>query len=262
MGRINQAARRTGSGPPDDSCVRTDLTNAFYQRCSKENIDLDLQDEESIAFRNREFDIIEMKIEAAIVANDGSNNHFGRRILAILPQVYHEVETEYQRLLRRGVEQAEAKTRTLEHVTYVLELILHRYDLEQELAKIPENAQRTERLQLRRQLKEASHHLRIPGGPSAAENEELLTLLASMEVFSDTILRLFTSPQVVGREVQLLVTKDLKRKHMSYQIFSYPLDHGKGSPSRQNRSYHGQGMCSLPSAVESESADVTPKPIT
>lgn len=247
MPRIRQAARRCGSGPPCHLDVRTDLTNEFYHRCRDENIDLDLQDEESIAFRRKEFAMIDLKVEASVIANDGREYMFGRRLMAVLPKIHHEVETKYHRALKKGVDHEEAKTLALEHVSHVLELILRSYDREQEVAAIPENAQRTQRLQQRKELNEASDHLQIPGGPSAADNEELLALLATMEAFRDHIVSILSRPDLEGRIVHLLVTKDMEHRKLSYEIFSCPVEVGAFDDNDYHRFYkrritHGSGF--------------------
>ena len=67
--------------------------------------------------------VIDVQVSASILANDNNERTFGRRVLAVLPEVHAEAERAYVRALREsaGSEIEYAKASALQDVSATLE---------------------------------------------------------------------------------------------------------------------------------------------
>ena len=180
--------------------------------------------------------VIDVQVSASILANENNERTFGRRVLAVLPEVHAEAERAYVRALREsaGSEIEYAKASALQDVSATLEGIFRRHDLNEKRNNLPANKSRTERQRRRRELLDADHHVRITGGRSAA-NPQLQALLSQMDERSrNAILAQCTNPDREGESLHLLVTTTKDRPHprIKYRLFrrnGNGVGHGAGA---------------------------------
>lgn len=182
--------------------------------------------------------LIDVQVSASIIANGNNKRVFGRRVLAVLPEIHAEVERAFKRALRMaaGTDLESVKASALENVAAKLDSIFRRYDLSEELANLPANAHRAERLRRRNEVRSASYHFRFACSMSAVnDNAQLQALLSRMdEVIRDTIFRLCTNTAHEGEMLHLVVTIEDDTPHAMYTYHLFSRDgagvgHGAGA---------------------------------
>ncbi len=176
------------------------------------------------AERQRLEEIIDVQVAASVVANDDREQCFGRRVLAVLPEVHAEAEKAYRRAVgAEGLAPAAAKAAALESVAGKLEPMFRRHDRRVERESLPENARRSKRRQRRAEVRSATHCVSLTSGGAAAvaANGELQALLARMgsgpsatateqqwqRHHRDAILQQCSDPAHEGKKLMLLVTQ-------------------------------------------------------
>ena len=179
-------------------------------------------------------EIVDVQVAASILANGRNKTSFRRRVLAVLPEVHVEAKRAYKMARKRyslveGVDEAHArrlaKQSALKRVESKLNIIFRRYDTRGERASLPANICRTNRLLRRNEIRNASHHICISGGPSASENIHLRNVLVKMDDgVSCGILEQCTNPERSGETLQLLLTVSREqsehRPMYTYRLFS------------------------------------------
>jgi hypothetical protein len=237
MARQVVAARCNHSGPPCHKCIRSNLLNEVLARIASmgRNWHTDVDQAEKDAIH----EVIDVKVDASVIANGGYEKVIGIRVNSILPQIHDIAELEYRESLRRGIEKSTAKENALVVVRNQLEVIFERYDRQQAINVELKNDRRQERLARRAEIRGASHHVRaIPGGPAAAEHAELQEVLARVgnSDVSENIMDMCASSQYEGVNIQLIVSRPSEDNTVFYRVFSkHPhrqneeLDLGSGS---------------------------------
>ena len=151
MARTAQVARCSHSGPQCQKCVRADLL-------SRARAQLNLQP-----------DLIDAQVAASVLANGGNVRAFGRRTLAILPEVHALTARVYPKFLARAKSVAStnladakvsAKRAAIKFVAGKLDAIFRRHDHNKEIANKPANLQRAKRWRRRSEVRDAIHNRR------------------------------------------------------------------------------------------------------
>ena len=187
--------------------MRSDLLNSAICQLAQSgrNWNGDVDQAEKAAIR----EIVDLKVDASVIANGDFETRMSIQTIAILPEVHAIAEREYRREVRRGIEKSAAKAMALDVVRHEVVRIIQRYKHQQDIDNEPQNVERRNRLERWNEVRDASYIVSaIPGGPVAADHAELQDVLARIDSqFSESIMDICASPSNEGITFQLIVSQ-------------------------------------------------------